>query len=86
MPHWRPIKDPHALSKTDMPHRRQTCLRGDPLETDMPQGDLSETDLTYRRPIRDLHVHRRLIRNTYLAQGSVSNETCLSLNFFWQKL
>ena len=39
MPDLRPIKDRHAPSETDMPHRRQTCPigdRGSPSETNMP--------------------------------------------------
>ena len=32
MPDWRPIGDRHVWSETDMPHRRQICRIGNPLD------------------------------------------------------
>ena len=61
MPDHRPIKYQHALLVTDIPHRRLTCLIGDPLETwacfimvthlqlTCPIRDPSETDLPHQR-------------------------------------
>ena len=68
MPDRRPQ---HASSETNMPHRRPTCLIGDPSETEMlgqrPTflikdlhicliGDTSETDMHNQRPNRDRHA------------------------------
>ena len=60
MPDWRPTGDQHVWLET---HRRQTCLIGNPLDTNMPhwrhmrhRHASSETNMPDRRPIGDRHA------------------------------
>ena len=87
MPHRRPL---HASSETNKPHRRRTCLIGDPSETDLPHRRL-----TCLRSLIGILTHLNILififfLSTYIYWNNivgyvgfrwVSDETCPGLQW-----